>query len=220
MTDRDLPATEAVPETATGNDAATVKTLAPGFRFNPTDEELISNYLKKKVQRKAMRFYEIGEINVYKIKPSELPGYSRLNTEESSRKDQQHCFFFTALEKDKTTGAYKERATNVGYWEQTGEDKKILGGDGKLIGVMKSLVFHVGCAPNGWRTDWWMRTCCAKCSSRKNEVLMVVVIKELQVLCMPTESTRFNRKTTQERIDQLLAENEELNKNINKGHYS
>lgn len=68
--------------------------------------------------------------------------------------EDKQCFFFTALEKDHTTGAYMERATNVGYWEITGEDKKILGGDGQLIGVMKSLVFHVGRAPDGWRTDW------------------------------------------------------------------
>lgn len=74
MTDRDLPAPEAFPETATGNDDAAVTSSAPSFRFNPTDEELISNYLKRKVQRKSMRFYEIGEVDVYKIKPSDLPG--------------------------------------------------------------------------------------------------------------------------------------------------
>ena len=68
-TDQVLPASEAVLTTATG------RPMAPGFRFNPTDEELISYYLKRKVQRKPIALDPIGEVAVYKQEdPSDLPG--------------------------------------------------------------------------------------------------------------------------------------------------
>lgn len=53
---------------------AVMKPIAPGFRFHPTDEELITYYLKRKVQGKPMRFDAIREVNVYKHEPSDLAG--------------------------------------------------------------------------------------------------------------------------------------------------
>lgn len=46
----------------------------PGFRFHPTDEELILYYLKKKICRKKLRLNIIAELDVYKWHPEELPG--------------------------------------------------------------------------------------------------------------------------------------------------
>ena len=69
MTDQVLPAaSEAVLPIATG------RLFTPGFRFRPTDEELISYYLKMKVQGKPMFLDAIGEVDVYKHDPSDLPG--------------------------------------------------------------------------------------------------------------------------------------------------
>jgi len=48
--------------------------LAPGFRFHPTDEELVVYYLKRKIRRKKLRVEAIGETDVYKFDPEELPG--------------------------------------------------------------------------------------------------------------------------------------------------
>lgn len=45
----------------------------PGFRFHPTDEELVLYYLKRKVCRRRM-LNMIGETDVYKCEPWELPG--------------------------------------------------------------------------------------------------------------------------------------------------
>lgn len=64
MTDPVLPA----PVTASG------KPIGPGFRFHPTDEELITYYLKRKVEGKPMRFDVIREVNIYKHEPSDLAG--------------------------------------------------------------------------------------------------------------------------------------------------
>ncbi|KAF3335720.1 NAC domain-containing protein 53 [Carex littledalei] len=40
--------------------------LAPGFRFHPTDDELVTYYLKRKIQNKPLRVDAIGEIDLYK----------------------------------------------------------------------------------------------------------------------------------------------------------
>lgn len=55
----------------------TMKTtaLAPGFRFHPTDEELVSYYLKRKVSNKPVRFNAIAEVDIYKNEPWDLAGY-------------------------------------------------------------------------------------------------------------------------------------------------
>lgn len=50
--------------------------VPPGFRFHPTDEELVSYYLKRKVHGKPIRFNAISEIDVYKSEPWDLPGKS------------------------------------------------------------------------------------------------------------------------------------------------
>lgn len=50
--------------------------LAPGFRFHPTDEELVQYYLKRKACAKPFRFEAVTEIDVYKSEPWELAGLS------------------------------------------------------------------------------------------------------------------------------------------------
>lgn len=50
--------------------------LPPGFRFHPTDEELLVHYLKKKVAGRRVNNGVIGEIEIYKFEPADLPGMS------------------------------------------------------------------------------------------------------------------------------------------------
>lgn len=61
-------------ETSRSSCPAGNKVLAPGFRFHPTDEELVVYYLKRKIRRKKLRVAAIGETDVYKFDPEELPG--------------------------------------------------------------------------------------------------------------------------------------------------
>ncbi|KAJ0235579.1 NAC domain-containing protein 17 [Hirschfeldia incana] len=46
---------------------------APGFRFHPTDEELVVYYLKRKICGRKLRINAIGVVDVYKVDPTELP---------------------------------------------------------------------------------------------------------------------------------------------------
>ncbi|KAF4385908.1 hypothetical protein F8388_010464 [Cannabis sativa] len=38
----------------------------PGFRFHPTDEELVGFYLRRKVDKKPLRIELIKQIDIYK----------------------------------------------------------------------------------------------------------------------------------------------------------
>ncbi|KAF2285978.1 hypothetical protein GH714_009311 [Hevea brasiliensis] len=48
--------------------------LPPGFRFHPTDEELVVHYLKKKASSSPLPVAIIAEVDLYKFDPWELPG--------------------------------------------------------------------------------------------------------------------------------------------------
>lgn len=49
--------------------------MFPGFRFSPTDEELISYYLKKKIEGAQNCVEIISEIEIWKYEPWDLPGF-------------------------------------------------------------------------------------------------------------------------------------------------
>lgn len=53
-------------------------TKLPGFRFHPTDEELVSFYLKRKVEKKPTEV--IRHIDIYKYDPWDLPSKSRASS--------------------------------------------------------------------------------------------------------------------------------------------
>lgn len=47
--------------------------LPPGFRFHPTDEELVVHYLKRKLASAPLPVAIIADIDLYKFDPWELP---------------------------------------------------------------------------------------------------------------------------------------------------
>ncbi|KAF8411560.1 hypothetical protein HHK36_004115 [Tetracentron sinense] len=121
----------------------------PGFRFHPTDEELVLYYLKRKICRRRLKLNIIGETDVYKWDPEELPGLSVLKSGE------RQWFFFSHRDRKYPNGARTNRATRHGYWKTTGKDRNITY-NSRTVGVKKTLVFYKGRAPNGERTDWVM----------------------------------------------------------------
>lgn len=48
--------------------------LPPGFRFHPTDEELVMHYLCRKCASQSIAVPIIAEIDLYKFDPWQLPG--------------------------------------------------------------------------------------------------------------------------------------------------
>ena len=53
--------------------------LPPGFRFHPTDAELVGYYLKRKVDGQEIELEVIPVVDLYKFDPWELPGTLRIS---------------------------------------------------------------------------------------------------------------------------------------------
>jgi hypothetical protein len=68
--------TVAAAEGSGRRDAEAELNLPPGFRFHPTDEELVVHYLCRKVARQQLPVPIIAEVDLYKFDPWDLPGAS------------------------------------------------------------------------------------------------------------------------------------------------
>ncbi|KAJ8443202.1 hypothetical protein Cgig2_005753 [Carnegiea gigantea] len=124
--------------------------VPPGFRFYPTDEELVDYYLRRKVNSRRIDLDFIKEVDLYKIEPWDLQEICRIGNQE-----QNEWYFFSHKDKKYPTGTRTNRATVAGFWKATGRDKAICSKH-DLIGMRKTLVFYKGRAPNGQRSDWIM----------------------------------------------------------------
>ncbi|XP_021681110.2 NAC domain-containing protein 68-like [Hevea brasiliensis] len=123
--------------------------LPPGFRFHPSDEELIVHYLKNKVASRPLPASIIAEIDLYKYNPWELPKKALFGEDE--------WYFFTPRDRKYPNGTRPNRAAGAGYWKATGTNRPILTSSGSNnIGVRKALVFYLGRPPKGTKTDWIM----------------------------------------------------------------
>ncbi|KAK6235394.1 hypothetical protein SCA6_010731 [Theobroma cacao] len=121
----------------------------PGFRFHPSDEELIIHYLQNKVTSRPLPASVIAEIDLYKYNPWELPKKALFGEDE--------WYFFSPRDRKYPNGERPNRAAASGYWKATGTDKPILTSSGsKNIGVKKALVFYTGKPPKGVKTEWIM----------------------------------------------------------------
>ncbi|KAF5730366.1 putative NAC domain-containing protein 100 [Tripterygium wilfordii] len=121
--------------------------LPPGFRFHPTDEELISCYLTPKVSNINFTSKAIVDVDLKKCEPWDLPGKASMG--------EKQWYFFNLRDRKYPTGLRTNRATEAGYWKTTGKDKEIYRAE-VLVGMKKTLVFYKGRAPKGEKSNWVM----------------------------------------------------------------
>ncbi|KAG8369301.1 hypothetical protein BUALT_Bualt15G0137100 [Buddleja alternifolia] len=132
--------------------------LPPGFRFHPTDEELITFYLASKVFNGTFCGVQIAEVDLNRCEPWELP--------EVAKMGEREWYFFSLRDRKYPTGLRTNRATGAGYWKATGKDREVYStnnsysssgaAEAVLLGMKKTLVFYKGRAPRGEKTKWVM----------------------------------------------------------------
>ncbi|KAG9443156.1 hypothetical protein H6P81_019010 [Aristolochia fimbriata] len=175
----------------------------PGFRFHPTEEELLDFYLKGVLFGKRLSFDIIGTVNIYRHDPWELPGLAKIGERE--------WYFFVPRDRKHGNGGRPNRTTDNGFWKATGSDRPIRSGKDpkKVIGLKKTLVFYKGRAPRGTKTDWVMneyRMPDTYYHPKEDIVLCKIYMKatSLKVLeqrAMKEEQTKSNTTSTPSRTD-------------------
>lgn len=152
--------------------------LPPGFRFHPTDEELVMHYLCRKCASQPIAVPIIAEIDLYKYDPWYLPGNFQIQITAfkyfiaflfyyficemyncsfctgMALYGEKEWYFFSPRDRKYPNGSRPNRSAGTGYWKATGADKPI--GKPKPVGIKKALVFYAGKAPKGEKTNWIM----------------------------------------------------------------
>ncbi|KAL4588497.1 hypothetical protein LXL04_001388 [Taraxacum kok-saghyz] len=137
-----------------GDDSNNVN-LPPGFRFCPTDEELVVHFLQRKASLLPYHPDIIPDLDLYPYDPWDLDDFF----------PDMHGYGWVAgkaMVEGKKWYYYSRRTQNRitenGYWKAWGCDEQIVSSSSsKRVGVKKYYVFHIGEAPEGVKTNWIMQ---------------------------------------------------------------
>ncbi|KAJ8748506.1 hypothetical protein K2173_003404 [Erythroxylum novogranatense] len=117
-----------------------------GFRFHPTDKELLSHFLRSKNQGLDYKVQGINVVNLCNFEPWDLPAQSYMGSDDGI------WYFFCSRDFKYSKSKRRNRTTEKGYWKPTGKPRRIPSNK-KPIGWKKTLVFYLG-RPKGTRTNW------------------------------------------------------------------
>lgn len=148
----------------TKEDAHEQDLVMPGFRFHPTEEELLEFYLKQAAHGRKLKFDIIPTVHLYRHDPWDLPALAGdIIHHGSSSCNSREWYFFVPRDSGRKLNQQQaagrpSRTTERGFWKATGSDRAVrCGADPKrLIGLKKTLVYYQGRAPRGSKTDWVM----------------------------------------------------------------
>ncbi|KAJ8639828.1 hypothetical protein MRB53_016522 [Persea americana] len=125
--------------------------LAPGYRFYPTEEELIGFYLRNKLEKRRDDLDRVIPVyDIYSLDPWQLPSISG----ELCTGDVEQWFFFSPRQEREAHGGRPNRITPSGYWKATGSPCYVFATNNKIVGLKKTMVFYEGRAPLGKKTKW------------------------------------------------------------------
>ena len=103
-----------------------------GYRFRPTDEELVVHYLKKKALNLPLPASVIPEFDVFQTDPWSLPGDVK----------EKRYFFSSRYGNDSNNKKRKRVVAGSGYWKPIGKEKPILAsGTNQVVGMRQALIF-------------------------------------------------------------------------------
>ncbi|KAG6516873.1 hypothetical protein ZIOFF_020246 [Zingiber officinale] len=127
--------------------------LPLGYRFYPTEEELIDFFLQNKLEnRRRDMELAIPVVDVYCFDPWQLPAMAG----EACRGDGVQWIFFCPRHQREAQGGRPTRTTPSGYWKATGSPNLVFSSANRALGVKRTMVFYRGRAPTGAKTEWKM----------------------------------------------------------------
>ncbi|XP_021728071.1 NAC domain-containing protein 104-like [Chenopodium quinoa] len=135
-----------------------MKQLPPGFRFDPTDEELVLHFMYSKLKlSSSSRNYPSNNCNNPHLIPELEDFFHHYHPRQLHGEAFESCgqwYFYTR----KT----ENRVSENGYWEElVGMDQPIYAGNNcnKLVGLKKWLVFYDKgmYASSGVKNGWFMQ---------------------------------------------------------------
>lgn len=123
--------------------------LAVGFRFVPTDEELVEYYLKPRLLHQPLPSDVVLDFDIYQCNPWDLPRHP-------NHPQLRELYFFTprhAVTTSRTnrgarsrvggpTGAHCSRTAGCGVWHGNGRDNIITNSEGEEIAHSTSFKFE------------------------------------------------------------------------------
>ncbi|KAH0972042.1 hypothetical protein GBA52_024198 [Prunus armeniaca] len=123
--------------------------LPCGYRFAPTDAELVSSYLEGKVLNKEIPKNRFLDLDISLYHPRDLTGRITLIRESE-------WYFFTSRKRKYPRGQRPDRSAVDGFWKATGKAQDIEDRNGKVIGSKRTLDFYQGNHQDSKRTEWKM----------------------------------------------------------------
>ncbi|OVA02497.1 NAC domain [Macleaya cordata] len=145
--------------------------LPPGYRFSPTDQQLIQFYLGKKVNEEAPPCNVIKHINLY----GEKEPWAIFDEDDDDFDDERDVrYFFTTLKKT-GTGKRVLRTAGIGTWTGQDKGKEIYDDQNEVIGFKKHFAFTLGktnksSSPSSSSADSWIMHEFSLCASDPKKV--------------------------------------------------
>lgn len=153
-----------------------------GYRFLPTDDEVIEHFLLKKVLGRPLTPHLIQELDIFRYDPHQLPRKLRslfvrlfffppfsfdlfdcgffFFFPVDIYKEAESCGYFFVYGKlgDEEGGGDCVRTTPGGFWKVKGTENVIMDREKReTIGFLRKMVFYRGKAPVGKKTVWVLR---------------------------------------------------------------
>ncbi|XP_010322975.1 NAC domain-containing protein 2-like [Solanum lycopersicum] len=110
--------------------------IPPGFRFIPTDEEILQYYLFRYVTGNYILPGIIPLVDLYECDPDYLPGVNM---------DGEYTYFFTKRDRKYVNGTKNtSRVTRDGrgYWKSTNKKSIVVAQDGSKLGKKTTLKYY------------------------------------------------------------------------------
>ncbi|KAK3035930.1 hypothetical protein RJ639_031353 [Escallonia herrerae] len=137
-------AEEKIPQT--NFSAISSRVLPYGFRFSPSDSQLIEHYLLNKIMgRELPSDYITYNAHLYEHHPAAQAAID-ISARACRLEDKNAAYFFTH---SKPSLIQKN-----GYWKASAEDVQIENNENQIVGFKRTLVFYQGKVAEGERTHW------------------------------------------------------------------